>query len=202
MKSVPFGLALLLVCPASAPAQTTFSFAGGLNVATTVPTELPIFHGSTTRGFAVQASVSRPYHNRFAWRIDAFVSQFELTLPSGFAGVLCQHNPPPGTCCGICPLRTDKGPVAVTGVAVNQLVNVTPAAFPFGMYLIWGAETDYLYQHPIARGALRLGASLGGGLTLPLAGHVHAFVEARYHYLFDAPSEPTWLVPVTIGVQM
>ena len=156
MKSVPFGLALLLVCPASAPAQTTFSLAGGLNVATTVPTELPIFHGSTTRGFAVQASVSRPYHNRFAWRIDAFVSQFELTLPSGFAGVLCQHNPPPGTCCGICPLRTDKGPVAVTGVAVNQLVNVTPAAFPFGMYLIWGAETDYLYQHPIARGALRL----------------------------------------------
>jgi len=202
MKSVPLGFALLLVWPAAAPGQTTFSLAGGRNFAGTVPTELPAFHGSTTGGFVVQASVSRPYHNRFGWRIDLFASQFELTQPSGFAGVMCQRTPPPGTCCGICPLRTDKGPVAVRGVAVNQLVNVTPAEFPFGMYLIWGAGTDYLYQHPTARGALRLGASVGGGLTLPLAGHFRAFVEARYHYLFDGPSAPTWLVPVTIGVQM
>jgi len=202
MRRVSFGLALLLTWPASAPSQTTVSLGGGLNVARTLSTELPMFHGSTTQGFAVQASVGRPSHGRFAWRIDAFVSQFQMTQYSGFAGVMCQQNPPPGTCCGICPLETAKGRVAILGVAANQLVNVAPAKFPVGMYLIWGAETDYLYQHPTARGALRLGASLGGGLTLPVAGHAHAFVEARYHYLFAAPTGPTWLVPVTVGLQM
>jgi hypothetical protein len=202
MKSVPFGLALLLLWPASAPAQTTFSLGGGLNVARTLPTDLPFYHGSTTQGFAVQASVGRPYRGRFAWRIDAFVSQFQMTQYSGFAGVMCQQNPPPGTCCGICPLETAKGRVAMLGIAANQLVNVAPAAFPVGMYVIWGAETDYLYQHPTAHGALRLGASVGGGLTLPLASHVQGFVEARYHLLVAAPIGPTWLVPVTVGLRM
>jgi hypothetical protein len=200
MKSIPLGLALLLVWPASAPCQTTYSLAGGLNVARTLPTMLPSYHGSTTQGFSVQASLGRPYNDRFGWRIDAFVSQFELTLPSGFAGVMCQQNPPPGTCCGICPRETLHGRVGVMGMAVNQMVKVTPSAFPFGMYLMWGAETDYMYQHPEVR-VLRLGASVGGGLTLPVAGHFHAFVEARYHHFVDAIA-PTSLLPVTVGLRM
>jgi hypothetical protein len=69
------------------------------------------------------------------------------------------------------------------------------------MYLMWGVETDYLYQNPSTRGDVRLGASVGGGLTLPLGGHLHAFVEARYHYLF-AGSAPNSLVPVTVGLRM
>jgi hypothetical protein len=202
MRNVACGLALLLLSPVRAPGQTTFSFAGGLNVARTLPPQGPSYHGSTTQGFAVQASVGRPSRGRFAWRIDAFVSQFQLTQYSGFVGVMCQQNPPPGTCCGICPRETAKGRVAMLGVAANRLVNVAPAAFPVGMYLIWGAESDYFYRHPTARGALRLGASLGGGLTLPLASHVHAFVEARYHLLAAAPIGPTWLVPVTVGLRM
>jgi hypothetical protein len=201
MKTVSFALALLLVWPASSPGQTTFSLAGGLNVRTTVPTLLPSYHGSTSQGFALQASLGRSYNARFGWRIDAFVNQFELTQPSNFAGVMCQSNPPPGTCCGICPGETLHGRVGMMGVAVNQLVRVTPAAFPVGMYLIWGAETDLLYDHPAARGALRFGASAGGGLTLPLAGHVHGFIEARYHHLVDAIA-PTGLVPVTVGLRM
>ena len=72
MKSVPFGLALLLLWPASAPGQTTLSFAGGLNVARTLPGAVPAIHGFTTQGFAIQASVGRPSRGRFAWRIDAF----------------------------------------------------------------------------------------------------------------------------------
>ena len=200
MKSVSLGFALLLVWPVAALGQTRFSLGGGLNVAR--PSELPFYHWSTTQGFAVQASMEIPHRNRFAWRIDLFASQFGLTQPSDFAGVLCRSTPPPGTCCGVCPRRTDKGTVGVAGVAVNQLVRVTPAAFPFGMYLTWGAETDYLYQHPTARSALRLGASVGGGVSLPLAGHVRAFVEARYHHLFDGPSAPTGLVPVTIGLRL
>ena len=202
MKSVPFGLALLLLWPASAPGQTTLSFAGGLNVARTLPGAVPAIHGFTTQGFAIQASVGRPSRGRFAWRIDAFVSQFEMTQYSGWAGVMCQQNPPPGTCCGVCPLETAKGRVGMLGVAANQRVNVSPPAFPIGMYVIWGVETDYLYQHPTAGSALRLGVSAGGGLTLPLTSHVRAFVEARYHMLVAAPTGPTWLVPVTMGLQM
>src|SRR5881394_2575424 len=194
MKSVSLGFVLLLVSPVSALSQTTFSLGGGLNVPRSLPTEVSFAHGSTTPGFALQASMGLPYRNRFAWRIDLFASQFELTQPSEFAGVLCQRNPPPGTCCGICPGRTDKGLVGLMGVAVNQVVTVKP------MYLIWGAETDYLYEHPSARGALRLGASVVGGVTLPVGGHVRAFAEARYHYVFGGPSEPTGLVPVTFGL--
>ena len=201
MKTVSLGFALLLVWPVCAVGQTTFSFGGGPNVARTLPGAVPVIHGFTTPGFAVQASMGRPSRGRFAWRIDAFVSQFQMTEYSGWAGVMCQRNAPPGTCCGICPLETAKGRVGMLGVAANQLVNVAPAAFPFGMYLIWGAETDYLYQHPTARSALRLGASVGGGVTLPLGGHVRAFAEARYHYLFDGPSVPTGLVPITFGLQ-
>jgi len=200
MKSIALGVALLLVWPVSAPCQTTYSFGGGLNVARTVPTGYPFYHGSTTQGFAVQASLGRSYSRRLGWRVDVFASQFQLTLPLDFAGVLCQSNPPPGTCCGICPTRTANGLVGVIGVAMNQLVNVTPAAFPVGMYLMWGAETDYMYQHPDVR-ALRVGASVGGGLTLPVAGRFHAFVEARYHHFVDAIA-PTSLLPVTVGLRM
>lgn len=202
MNRVSFGFALLLVSPGAALSQTTFSLGGGLNVPRSLPSEVSFAHGSTTQGFALQASLERPYRDRFAWRIDLFASQFGLTQPSEFAGVLCQQNPPPGTCCGICAGRTDKGTVGVAGVAMNQLVRVTRAASSFGMYLLWGAEADYLYQHPTARGALRLGASVGGGVTLPVGGHVRAFVEARYHHLFDGPSAPTGLMPITFGLQL
>jgi len=202
MKRLAIGLALLLWLSSSAFGQTTFSFGGGLNVARTLSTQFPMYQGSTTQGYAVQASVGRPTRGRYAWRIDAFVSQFQLTQYSDFMGVMCVQNPPPGTCCGICPGETAKGRVAIIGVAANQLVNVAPATFPVGLYVIWGAETDYSYQHPTARGALRLGVSGGGGLTLPLAGHVRAFVEARYHHLLAAPMGPAWFMPVTVGLRM
>jgi hypothetical protein len=204
MKSIPLACALLLGWTVSAPGQTTFSLSGGLNVARTSPGQPSFSQGSTTTtsGFAVQASVGFPYRNRFAWRIDLFASRFDLTQLSDYAGVMCQRNPPPGTCCGICPLRTEQGPVGVMGLALNQVVRVTPATSSLGMYLIWGAETDYLYEHPFARGAVRLGASVGGGVRVPLAGHVRAFVEGRYHHLFDGPSAPTWVMPVTFGLQM
>jgi hypothetical protein len=69
------------------------------------------------------------------------------------------------------------------------------------MYLIAGAEADYLYEHPSSQGALRLGGSGGAGLELPVRGRFQAFVEARYHALIDAPSQPTWFAPVTFGIR-
>lgn len=194
-------LVVLLGSTSTVSGQTTFSVAGGLNVARTVPAEYPFAHGSTTNGFAVLASIERRYTRRLSWRIDAFANQFELTEPTDFAGVMCPYPTPPGACCGICPLESSKSRVGLMGMAVNQLVSVTPSTYPVGAYLIWGAEIDYLYQHPSAQRALRLGASVGGGVTLPITGRFHAFVEVRYHHLFDAPSEPTWLLPVTCGLR-
>jgi hypothetical protein len=200
-RGVSLGLALLIGSMTAASGQTTFSMAGGLNVARTVPTVYPFAHGSTTGGFALQASVGRLYRSRLGWRVDVFASQFELTVPTDFVGLMCPSPTPPGACCGICPLSSSKSRVGVAGMVASQFVNVMPTTSPIGMYLMWGAETDYLYQHPNAHGALRLGASVGGGVTLPITGRFQAFVEARYHRLFDSPSQPTSLLPVTCGLR-
>ncbi len=207
VNSLPFagvslGLALLLACPSAALAQMFYSFGGGLNVTRQVPVgPAGLFQGNTSHGFAAQASVGRQLTRRFGWRLDAFVSRFDLTQPSDFAGVLCVYNPPPGTCCGICPLGSSKGLVNVTGLTASEFVSVLPSAFKLGMYLIGGLETDYLYQHPVAEGTVRLGLSAGAGITVPVGDHRQAFVEARYHRLLGAPSQLTWLAPVTVGLQ-
>lgn len=199
---VAIGLAWLLGSTLTASAQTTFSVGSGLNVARTLPTPYPVFRGSTTQGVAIQASVGRQYKGRLGWRIDAFASEFDLTQPSDWAGVMCVANPPPGTCCGICPLSNTKGHVGLTGISANQFVGLTPQAFLLGAYLIWGAEVDYFYRHPNAQGTVCLGASAGGGVTLPVGGRLRAFVEARYHGLINAPSQLGWLVPLTAGLRL
>jgi hypothetical protein len=68
------------------------------------------------------------------------------------------------------------------------------------MYLMAGAGTYYFYEHASAAGAVRLGASAGAGVSFKL-GPPRLFVEARYHDLFRAPSQPTWLVPVVFGIR-
>jgi len=199
---IPLSLALLVASPHAALAQTFYALAGGLNVAGTVPIDqYDFFHGHTTHGFAAQASVGRRLTRRLGWRLDAFASQFDLTQPSDFVGVSCTVNPPPGTCCGICPLETSKGLVDVMGWAASGLVSVLPSTSGFGVYLMAGVETDYLHRHPRAHGAVRLGGSAGAGVALPVGGRFQAFAEARYHALIDAPSQPTSLVPVTFGIR-
>ena len=159
------------------------------------------FYAHTTHGFAFQASVGRRFTGRSTWRLDVFTSQFQLTQPSHFAGVMCVVNPPPGTCCGICPLGTTAGLVGVAGLAASELVSVTRAASGFRMYVFVGPETAYWYQHPDVRGVLRLGGSGGAGVTVPIRGRIQAVVEARYHALIDAPSQPTWFLPLTFGIR-
>ena len=196
------GLTAWLVSAPALLGQTFYSFAGGLNVARRVPVDAyEVFHGSTSHGFAVQGSVGRHVTRRVGWRLDVFVSQFDLTQRSDFAGVLCEYNPPPGTCCGFCPRGTSKGLVGVTGLAVSEFVNVVPSAFGLGIYLIGGAETDYLYKHPTAQGALRLGLSAGAGVEGPAGSRLLGFVEARYHALVSAPSQPNWFAPVIFGLR-
>ncbi len=68
------------------------------------------------------------------------------------------------------------------------------------MYLIAGAGAYYFYDHPSAAGAVRLGVSAGAGFAVRV-GRPRLFIEARYHDLFRAPSQPTWLVPLSFGVR-
>jgi hypothetical protein len=193
------GVILLVLSSQVTPGQTFYSFAGGLNVARTTPAPLAL-HGYTTNGFAAQASVGRQVTRRSGWRLDAFVSQFDLTEPSDFAGVLCAYPALAGTCCGICPRGTSTDRVGITGLTASEFVSVIPSARGFGMYLIGGTEADYVYQHPTAQGALRFGVAAGAGVTVLAGGHRQAFVEARYHYLPGAPSQLRWRAPVTVGV--
>ena len=143
------GLALRLAAPTTAFAQTFYGLAAGVNVARMVAVDVyQGFHGHTSHGFAVQASVGRRLTRRLGWRVDAFASQVTYTQPSDFAGVMCAYPPPAGVCCGICPLGTSTDLVGVTGLAASELVSVIPSASGMGMYLIAGLETDYLYRHP------------------------------------------------------
>ncbi len=68
------------------------------------------------------------------------------------------------------------------------------------MYLIVGASTYYYYEHPSAAGVVRMGVSAGAGFSVHV-GPPRLFVEGRYHDLFRAPSQPTWLVPVVFGMR-
>jgi hypothetical protein len=146
------GLTAWLVSVPALLGQTFHSFAGGLNVARRVPVDAyEVFHGSTSHGFAVQGSVGRHVTRRVGWRLDAFVSQFDLTQPSDFAGVMCAYSPPPGTCCGICPLGTSKGLVGVTGLAVSEFVNVVPSAFGLGFTSLEGLRPTTFTNIPLLK---------------------------------------------------
>ncbi|HEX4575367.1 MAG TPA: hypothetical protein VH158_09560 [Gemmatimonadales bacterium] len=195
------GLTLLLASSPPAPAQMRYSVAGGVNVARQVPVVPYGLHGTTSRGFVLQVSVGHQRNRRFGWRLEGSITQFDLTQPTDFAGVLCVFNPPPGTCCGICPLGTSEDLVGVTSVAASEVVSLIQAGATSRLYLTAGPEMAYWYRHPSAQGALRLGGSAGAGVALPMWRHVLAFVEARYHRLFYSPAQPTWLVPLTFGVR-
>lgn len=199
---VLLGLGLLLEPSRAARSQTFYSFGGSVNVARQM--RVGRGHSSTSPGFAAQASVGRQLTPRSGWRVDLLVSQFDLTRPI-WAGVMCAYNPPPGTCCGICPVDSSKALVGVAGLGASAFVSVIPWASGLGMYLTAGAETEYLYQHSWAQGAAQgaslFGVSAGAGVTVPTGGHRQAYVEARYHYLLGAPSQLMWLAPVTVGVR-
>jgi hypothetical protein len=194
------GLTMLLESAPAAAGQTAYSLAGGTNVKRTV-TLYEVFHGHTSAGFTLQASVGRPLTARLRWRLDVLAIQFELTQPADFAGVLCAVNPPPGTCCGICPRDTSTRVIGLAGLAANALWGLMPEASAWSPYLIAGAETDYLYQHPSVQGALRVGGSAGAGLVLRVRRRIHVFAEVRYHALIDVPSQPPGFVPIAFGIR-
>jgi hypothetical protein len=183
---VALGLALLGAVPATARAQGFVGVAGGFNFQGPAPAG-----EQYTRGFAVQASVGRHLRPSLALRFDAFASQFADTRGTVIYNLPCRF---PG--CGAGTPGFVK-PIGVVGVAANGVKTVNPQGT---LYVIAGGGAYYLYRHPSAAGAVRVGVSAGAGVSVPMGSRLRSFVEARYHRMLDAPSLPTWLVPVTFGI--
>jgi len=185
---------LVGVQPAIA-AQTFYGIAGGLNYAGSLPDANPLPDEHYTRGFAIQGSVGRQFSDRFGVRLDAFVNHFAAQATDFFAyqcpmGALCEPQS-----------QTLTTPVGVTALRANALLTVDPPAYPVRMYLLAGAGGYYFYQHPSVEGAVRPGLSAGAGVTLKVLGRSQVFVEGVYNRILGALSQPTWLLPLTVGVR-
>jgi len=90
-------------------------------------------------------------------------------------------------------------PIGISGLTASMRLFVDPPQ-AVRMYLIAGPGAYYVYQHPSEAGAVRPGVSAGGGFSTRVGSRSAVFVEARYHRLFNLPSHPTWLVPLTLGL--
>jgi hypothetical protein len=193
----PFlGLALLVAFAPAAPAQTFFGLTGGFNVS-----QGPSAFGqSYSQGFTSQALVGRRLASHFRVRLETLVSHFTsastlfYAYPNVPSCLHCNPGPPaPGF---------PVGTVGVAELGASEIMDLIPAPpGGVGIYLIAGGGAYYLYQHPTAEGTLRFGLSGGAGLELRLRGTSAVFLEARYHALVNAPSDPRWLVPISVGVR-
>jgi len=200
-------LCMIALAPALAGAQSSYGLAGGLSlVGPTTSYAYPTYgYGKTFRdsyspGATLSAFISRPISRRLVMRFEASISHVSLEEPTGAAGVMCPRDPPPGTCCGICPYGSKQAGVGVASLTANAILALAPAVHGAHLYLIGGAGPDYVYQHPAIEGVVRFGVGAGIGCSLPLGTGSRVFVEARYQRLLDLP-QLSWMVPVTIGMR-
>jgi hypothetical protein len=168
-----------LVCPASAGAQAFVELGGGWNYVA------PVASVASSNGSNVRASIGWQVAPNFRWRIDAFTSQFDaktaLALPCPSFG-----------CAASAYIQSER----VNGLTVNGLVDLDPRGI---LYLTGGAG---LYDvQPRTPEEWHPGVSAGAGIALPVAPHLRAVVEARWHGVLGATYGPAWLVPITIGLR-
>jgi hypothetical protein len=186
---------LTLSLPSVAHAQRFGSFAGGIN-ASQGPA---LAYQSLSTGVTGQASLGYRLAPRLRVRFDAMVSRFTAASQQVFYPVAppCPSN----VSCGG-QFAAPLGSVGVAAVSANELFDVVPAApRGLGFYMIAGAGTYVVFQHPTAPALMRFGLSGGAGLELRLQGSSALFLEARYHGLMNAPADARWLVPVTVGMR-
>ena len=173
-------LGCVLVSPAPARAQTFVELGGGWNYVAPVPSSV-----NYGKGVNVQASIGWQVAPNLRWRIDALTSQFDVksTVPLP------------------CPSFGCSGPgysfqhERVNGLTADALVNVDSRGL---LYLVGGAG---LYGVTTQTTAWHFGAAAGAGIAIPVARHLRAFVEARWHGLAGVTAGPPWLVPVTVGLR-
>jgi hypothetical protein len=196
MKPLSFCFILLFAVSSVSSAQTFYGIAGGLNYAGALPDANPLPDEHYTRGFALQASVGRQFGDQFGVRLDAFVNHFAVQ-ESSIKLYMC----PAGVLCPRSQNTVFTDPVGVTGLRASGLFNVDPPGAGLRMYLIAGAGAYYFYQHPSIEGAVRPGFSAGAGFNVRVFQRSRLFVEGVYNRILGAPSQPTWLLPLTVGVR-
>lgn len=173
-------LGCLVVCPAPARAQTFVELGGGWNHVAPVPSGVSYGSGSNLR-----ASIGWQVAPNFRWRIDAFTSQFDVKTS------IVQPCPSFG-CSGP---GYDFQSERVNALTANGLANVDPRGI---LYVIGGAG---LYEVHTQTAEWLFGVSAGAGIAVPVATHLRAVVEARWHGLLGSTSGPPWLVPITVGLR-
>jgi hypothetical protein len=174
----------VLVWPTPAGAQTFVELGGGWNYLASAPSGAEYGTGSNVR-----ASIGWQVAPGFRWRIDAFTSQFDVrtTIVQPFVQA--------------CPSFGCSGPgygfqsERVNGLTANGLVNLDPRGI---VYVIGGAG---LYDVQTQATEWHVGVSAGAGIAVPVATHLRAVVEVRWHGLLGTTSGPPWLVPITVGLR-
>lgn len=177
-------LGFLVVSPAPADAQTFVELGGGWNCLASVPSGAHYGTGSNVR-----ASIGWQVAPNFRWRIDAFTSQFDVRT------TIVQPFVQPCPSFGCSGPGFDFQSERVNGLTANGLVNVDPRGI---LYVLGGAG---LYDVHTQTTEWHVGVSAGAGIAVPVATHLRAVVEARWHGLFGSTSGPPWLVPITIGLR-
>jgi hypothetical protein len=195
MKTLSFCLVLLIGVQPAIAAQTFYGVAGGLNYAGPDLANFQFADDHYTHGLALQLSVGRQFGDRFAMRMDGLINRFVVQHPLVIFAPTCPQCGNQATSGG------ESDGMGLTALRVSGLLTLDPPRYPVRMYVIGGAGAYYFYQHPSAEGAVRAGLAAGAGFTINVHNHSRLFVEGVYNRILGAPSQPTWLLPITFGVR-
>jgi hypothetical protein len=180
------GIALAFAAPSAARAQTSYEVAVGRSVAGSPALYADLY----THGFAAQLSVHRRLGPRLGAEVTAFTDRFHDLRPMPCDCIDVPCTCPPGVIS-----------MALTGLTVNGVVDLTPRGAPARVYLVGGAgAVSLLYD--LGQHELRPDLSMGAGLTVPVRRPAQLLVEVRLHEMVDASrSLPRWRVPMTFGLR-
>ena len=180
-------LAGLLVCPAPARAQTFVELGGGWNYVGPVAASGPFYDSGTN----LRASIGWQVAPNCRWRIDAFTNQFDLKT-----GI---PRPCPSFGCSGPGYDIQFESERVSWLTANGLVSVDARGM---LYVIGGAGLYGAYEASVRPSTeWHFGVSAGAGIAVPVATHLRAFVEARWHGLFGDTAGPSQLAPITVGLR-
>ncbi|HXI64347.1 MAG TPA: hypothetical protein VNH14_07580 [Gemmatimonadales bacterium] len=198
MKTLLSCVILLVGVQPAIAAQTFYGVAGGLNYAGPDLANFQFADDHYTHGLALQLSVGRQFGDRFAMRMDGLINRFVVQQPFVIVAPMCPQG---GLCAHPAASGGESNAMGLTALRVSGLLTLDPPRYPVRMYVIGGAGAYYFYQHPSAEGAVRAGLAAGAGFTINVHNHSRLFVEGVYNRILGAPSQPTWLLPLTFGVR-